>query len=1275
MFDDTRAFVTRAFLRAELDLEYRAYAAEDDEAFLQRLKAWDARPVLTETQTEAAFIQAFFVEIWGYGLGGHVEPGQVTAIPQFAVRGEGAGGGQGAADLALGWFRDRPDATPQVLCEFKDIRSALDAKQNRKGSTRSPVQQCLNYVRGARRGLFGNEPVQPWWGLVTDMNEFRLYWWDRAPGEYLRFVIRRPHDLLAGDYDLLTEAGARAEEARFDRFLFWRLFRRDQLISQAGRPPLLRLIERQWVREKAIEETFYRNYRAVRDRLYNVLVAHNQDFPGTRTDLLRLTQKLLDRLIFAFYCEDMGERMLFPPQLIRDRLKRESTEHTYDPDGDEIWTWLRRLFDYMNTGGKWGQLPVPHINGGLFETDPLIEGLHIPNHVFAAVGQGHNEASLERAPDTVLYLCARYNYAAQGDARESLSLYTLGRIFEQSITELEYKVGEIENRDTLAKLGKRKRDGVYYTPEWVVDELVRQALDPWLIAARAEAGWPDPEGGAPTLEAATAFRDRLAAIRVVDPACGSGAFLISAFRRLFEERLIAEREVARVEAGAVLRVPDEAEIIASILRLNIYGVDINPASVEIAKLALWLHSARADAPLNRLAHTLRCGNSLVSPDFWNGRPDDAGLRERVNAFDWKAAFPEVWPDGEPGGFDIVLGNPPYVKLQNLMKVDPEVVAYIQAERGDDTYRSARTGNFDLYLPFIEKGLRILAPGGRMAYIAPSLWVVNSYGAGLRGLVRERRQLERWTDFRSHQIFDEAITYTSLQVFSKEPNDAVRMALAPGGDTDVADIDWDDPDLAVPYAGLPADAEWLIATGAERRLIDRLAQDCLRLDDPSLTTAIFQGLITSADHIYHLERIADGQYRCSPKKAPPYVVEIEDDIMKPLVSGAEAKRYEDPETSTYILFPYERTEGGAMRLIPEATMRDHFKKAWRYLETWRDDLRLREAKRDRDGELTDAPFDDENWYRFGRNQNLDKQSKPKLIVAQTVPEMRVCADEDGRVSLNNVRVNGILPAEGVDANGLMGALNGALADFVFRRLGKPKQGGWFEANKQFIAPLPIPDVDDDDRTEVARRARDLQTGWTNRRDLLTAARERLGGLARSRHGPNWLFVDLPRHGDLVDQAPAALAARGDRTKWADDRFAALEAVEVERLQAALDGGARMTAAFADGELRLFAGGAMVLGRIYLDDGPGPIAESYWRWLLLSQSWRDAGKFADALRNPPADHDSPGARQFIERVHALAEQTAALESAEAEMNELLYRLYALTEEERELVENERLRRGAA
>ena len=230
--------------------------------------------------------------------------------------------------------------------------------------------------------------------------------------------------------------------------------------------------------------------------------------------------------------------------------------------------------------------------------------------------------------------------------------------------------------------------------------------------------------------------------------------------------------------GRAARTPcaiDEAPLIATILRDNIYGVDINPASVEIAKLALWLHSARASAPLSSLEHTIRIGNSLVGEDFWTGRQRTAEIEERVRAFDWRAAFPEVWPDGQEGGFDIVLGNPPYVKLQNLMKVDPDVVAYLTAERGGDTYQSARTGNFDLYLPFIEKGLRLLAPGGRMAYIAPSLWAVNQYGEGLRRLVRRGRHLDRWLDFKSHQMFEDVITYTALQFFTREPRDIVRIA--------------------------------------------------------------------------------------------------------------------------------------------------------------------------------------------------------------------------------------------------------------------------------------------------------------------------------------------------------------------------------------------------------------------------------------------------------------------------------------------------------------------
>ncbi|MFZ0267719.1 Eco57I restriction-modification methylase domain-containing protein [Caulobacter sp.] len=1249
MFDDSRSFVTRAFLQSSLDIEYRAY---DDAADLQlraRLVAWAARMKLKETSAEGAFTQTFFAETWGYGDAGRVDRGAVTIFPKFRVTGEGAGGGSGEADVALGWFGDNPNATPQVLCEYKDIRSALDAKQNRKGSTRSPVEQCLNYVRGARRGMFGNEQVQPWWGLVTDMNEFRLYWWDRAPNQYIRFVIERS-DLLT-PYDLLSNS----EDARFDRFLFWKLFQRDQLISVGGRPPLLRLIERQWVRERQLEGEFYDRYRAVRERLFNVLTVNNPGFSGTPTELLRLSQKLLDRFIFAFYCEDMGARMLFPPQVIRDHLKARSCEDIYDPNGEELWGFCKRLFSLMDKGGPLGAMNVPLINGGLFAADPQIEALALPNHVFAAPGQGANEAALERDPDTLLYLSARYNYAARGDARHSLSLYTLGRIFEQSITELEYRVGELEGRESVAKLSKRERDGVFYTPEWVVNLLVELTLDPWFAEARKASGWTAE--AARSMAEAEAYEHRLKALRIVDPACGSGAFLIAAFRRVLDERIMVEREKARLAKRGTALTVDEARLTKEVLSANIHGVDINPASVEIAKLALWLHSARAKSPLSSLDGTILCGNSLVGPDFWNGRTPGVDHRDRINAFDWPSAFPEVF---KAGGFDIVLGNPPYVSIQTVRAVDPEVADYLQGHRGDDTYVSAQTGNFDLYLPFFEKGLRMLAPGGRMGYIAPSLWTINQHGEGLRRLVQRGRHLERWVDFKAHQIFADATTYTALQIFRREPVEAPLIAVAPHGDA--ADIDWSDPGLAVPYEALPDGPEWLMATGAERALIDRLAADCPALGNPKVTKGIIVGIQTSADPIYHLRKVARGRYVCSPKGAAPYEVEIEDAVMKPLVSGPEAKRYQAPETETYLLFPY-RTGARGVEIIPAQDMRREFPQAWRYLETWATVLRDREAKT-RDGERL-APFDDEHWYRFGRNQNLDKQELAKLIVAQTVPEMRVCADLAGGMYLNNVRVNGILPAPEVEAGFLLGVLNGAVANFVFKRIGKPKRGGYYEANKQFIAPLPVPYASADDQRDVAKAALALQEDWTERRDLIAEAGERLEVLSRARRDEQWLWPDLPDQKTLEKQAPAKLKTHAERREWFKAAFGEALAIKLESLQAALDGADHLEAVFAKGELRLYADGAVVLGRIYLDEAPGRLAESYWRYLLLSRQGTEADKLARELRRPPDEPDTPGARQFMERVSVLVSRVASLAEDEAALNERLFDLYGLDDRERMLV----------
>ena len=779
------SFLSKMFLRSVWGLEYEGFKDSPEESALEeRLRRWSDRRDLRETSAEAALIEEFFHQTWGYAQTGQpgTEDGAFTLWPKFPIPGAGERGGTGEADAAIGFFRkDGTNAVPQVLSEFKDIRSNLDAPQKRKGNNRPPVRQCLDYLSFARRGLFPSDPVMPTWGIVTDMNDFRLYWFDKGHRQSLRFTIRAT-DLLQG----ISLVG-NSEAARFERFLFRKVFHRDTLISVSGRSELLALIERQRFNDRQLENSFYAEYRKFRERLYTELLRRNGPltprFPGTKGRLVRLAQKILDRCIFIFFCEDMGSALAFPPKLFQEFLIDRSKDPYFDPDATTIWQDVLRLFDAMNEGRPFGGQRVNQFNGGLFDKDEDLEKLHVPNYVFCQHLQGSNEASLYSYKETLLYLCASYNYASDlgridgrafdRDPSKSLGLYTLGRIFEQSITELEILEAEADGRPSINKLSKRKRDGVYYTPERVVERIVEETLKPRLDEIKRECGWPI--SGNPSPDAINAYSARLREFTVLDPACGSGAFLITALRYLVDEWHQLQG-LRRQVTGRPAATEDDAELIAEILTANLYGVDINSASVEIAQLALWLHTARGNKPLSSLGENVREGNSLIGPEFFTGDINlalyDDSERERVNAFDWQRAFPEVF---ERGGFDAVISNPPYVKLQNFGASHPDMAEFLREGRPEAVsapYASTRTGNFDLYLPFIEKGISLLNEHGRLGYIAPSLWTVNDYGEGLRGVIASGRNLNRWIDFKSYQVFDDVINYTALQFFTKTPNERI-----------------------------------------------------------------------------------------------------------------------------------------------------------------------------------------------------------------------------------------------------------------------------------------------------------------------------------------------------------------------------------------------------------------------------------------------------------------------------------------------------------------------
>ena len=1274
MADLHRTFVSKSFLRSVWGLEYEAFKGSSEEAaLLERLRIWAARKDLKETSAEAAFIEEFFHRTWGYEQSGQSgsKEGVFTLWPKFPIAGAGEKGGVGSADLAVGLFRnDEKNPIAQVLCEFKDIRSDLDMPQKRKGNNRSPVRQCLDYLSYARRGMDPSDPILPTWGIVADMNEFRLYWFDKGHHQFLRFTIHA-QDLFKGQ-SLIAEN----EAARFDRFLFRKVFHREMLVSSAGRSALAVLIGQQRFKDRALENTFYGEYRAFRERLYQVLLEKNGEetprYPGSHGRLVRLAQKILDRCIFIFFCEDMGQALAFPPKLLQQFLIDRSKDAYFDPDGTTIWQDLLRLFWAMNEGKAFGGKAINQFNGGLFAKDEALEKLYVPNNVFCQQMQGANEASLYASKETLLFLCASYNYASDlaqsngkvafdRDPSKSLGLYTLGRIFEQSITELEILEAEADQRPSVNKLSKRKRDGVYYTPEWVVERIVDETLGPLLAELKRECGWP--KVGDPSVKEIDAYAARLKSLTVVDPACGSGAFLITVLRYLLEawhEVNGLRRQIVKMtESGG-----DDAALIADILRANVYGVDINPASVELAQLALWLHTARGDKPLSALDRHIREGNSLIDSNFFLGQPAllayDADEKERVNSFDWEKQFPEVFARG---GFDAVVSNPPYVKLQNFRTAHPDMAAYLRdgrPGRGFKPYASTQTGNFDLYLPFIEKGISLLRNQGRLGYIAPSVWTTNEYGEGLRTLIAAGRHLDRWIDFKAYQVFEEGTTYTALQFFTKAPNEVIHVVEAPTGD--IPNEPWSDPIRALAYGRQVFGERWLLLTGKERTLVDRLYKRCRRLDDPIYTTNIFVGIQTSADAIYHLKRKGPGRYVCQPDGKPkplPYEVVIEDTLMKPIVSGAEAKRYVEPKTDTFLLFPYQVC-GNGVRLIDEKTMRKSYPYAWTYLKSYEKLLRGRES-----GKMDD----DANWWGYNYPKNLDKQEIVKLIVPRLVADLGSSVDGNGSIYLDNVDVGGISVAEGVDPFFIAGILNSATANFVFKRISKPFRGGYLSANKQFVAPLPIPPATPIEREEVAARAKALQSAHTNRRNILAKIEQRLSSV-RSRAKPDtWLFPKLSSKRDLIAASPARLDTEKKR-EWAEQRYELELSAALDLITVRLRPGATMSAAFVDGELSFLIDGVPMIEHIYVNDAEGEFINAQWKVLAATFNITentDGQKLASALRKLAATDNPAVVQQVISLAAKLSSIEADIFTKEGEMNALIDRLYGLWEADIKIVRN--------
>lgn len=221
-------------------------------------------------------------------------------------------------------------------------------------------------------------------------------------------------------------------------------------------------------------------------------------------------------------------------------------------------------------------------------------------------------------------------------------------------------------------------------------------------------------------------------MRIVDPACGSGVFLIMAFDFMKAELTRVNDKIKdllpKVEHfGDLLDYVPDSEILTD----NLFGVDVNEESIEITKLSLWIKTARRGKVLDSLSGSIRVGDSLI---------EDSNFAYLDHAFTWETAFPGVFAEG---GFDVVLGNPPYVRMEFLKLLKP----YLEKRYEVVSDRA------DLYCYFYERGLRLLKPGGRLGYISSNTFFKTGSGKPLREYLLQEATIESVVDFGDLQVFE------------------------------------------------------------------------------------------------------------------------------------------------------------------------------------------------------------------------------------------------------------------------------------------------------------------------------------------------------------------------------------------------------------------------------------------------------------------------------------------------------------------------------------------
>ena len=799
----------------------------------------------------------------------------------------------------------------------------------------------------------------------------------------------------------------------------------------------------------SIDDAFLAEIEGWREILAKNIALRNKDL--SVRELNAAVQKTIDRIIFLRICEDRGIEKY-------EQLRTIAV-------GKNIYEQLKSLFLYADE----------KYNSGLFhfsaepgreDPDTLTLSLSIDDRV------------LKQIITHLYYPDSPYEFSV-------FPADILGQVYEQFLGKvIRLTAGhqaKVEEKPEVKKAG-----GVFYTPTYIVEYIVKQT-----VGSQIEG--KDPK--------------TVVDLHVLDPACGSGSFLLGAYQYLLDWHLAwyMDNLVPLLVDGAKMTDPAVLALLPvkaapakrgrgnkrsrngddyflpvyqmtdtdwrltteekkRILLNNIYGVDIDPQAVEVTKLSLLLKVLEGEKSeriskqltitqervLPSLHNNIKCGNSLIGPDIYNDVQvtlDDEETIFRINAFDWNRAFPAIM---QAGGFDVVIGNPPYVRIQAMKEWAPVEVEYYRKY-----FKSATKGNYDIYVIFIERGLELISNKGILGYILPHKFFNSKYGEPIRELISKGKNLQEIVHFGHEQVFARATTYTCLMFLSKDKNHEVVVKRVNNLE------DWRDKSIAT-EGRLSSEemtgGEWNFVIGKDKELFDKLNDFRTKLVDVS---NIFVGLQTSADSVFLFKNTTKEESRTmkAHSKELGVEVEIETSLLKSVVRSGKIGRYWAIPTAC-VLFPYNIVNEKA-ELIQHKKFAQKYPHSWDYLQMNKKLLAGREH----------GKFRDIGWYQL-YPKNLGMWESPKILVPYMITRLAAYYDTDNLYFVN-VTTGGFglrATSSNITMKYLTGLLNSKLLDWFLKHVSTNFQGGYFAANKQYLVQLPIRIIDFSDPIDVASHDR-------------------------------------------------------------------------------------------------------------------------------------------------------------------------------------------------------------